>query len=90
MQYQFTLKFRLPASDGDYTELAKRISDAGCGNALVVDFGKPGYLTMEFLREAISAEAALTRALTDMRQAIPDGILTEIRTGQGWLLESDI
>lgn len=76
MQYDFTLKFKLGTNDQGEDELMTRLGDAGCTDALV-GLGLPGYVGLEFTREAESAEEAILSALEDVRRALPAAELVE-------------
>jgi len=76
MEYTFTLKYQLPEPDSDVDALVERLGAAGCDDALV-GVGQPGRLALEFVREADSAEAALTSALDDVKRAVPTARLIE-------------
>lgn len=76
MEYQFTLKFKLEANALSDDELHVRLGDAGCTDALV-GLGLPGYVGLDFIREAGSAEEAIFTALADVRKALPNARLVE-------------
>lgn len=76
MEYTFTLKYQLTEQDANHDELVERLGAAGCDDALV-GLGQPGRIALEFVREAESAQAALTSALADVKQAIPSAKLIE-------------
>jgi hypothetical protein len=74
--YEFTLKFSLPATEGDMDGLVERLGEAGCDDALV-GIGKPGRLALEFAREADSAFDAISSAVADIKRVEPDAKLVE-------------
>lgn len=76
MEYQFTLKFRLDAEDLSDDDLHLRLGEAGCTDALV-GLGLPGYVGLDFIREAPSAEEAILSALADVKAALPKARLVE-------------
>lgn len=76
MQYDFTLKFKLGPNDQDEDDLMARLGDAGCTDALV-GMGLPGYIGLEFTREADSAEEAILSALEDVQRALLAAELVE-------------
>ena len=76
MEYEFTLKFRLPAEAAEADELLERLGEAGCDDALV-GVGRPGRIALDFTREAGSALAAISSAMGDARRAIPGAQLVE-------------
>lgn len=77
MEYDFVLKFRLPADDADADDLVERLGAAGCDDALVGS-GQPGRIALNFTREAASAKRAVISALRDVKKAIPGGQLIEV------------
>jgi hypothetical protein len=77
MEYEFTLKYRLSAADGDADELVERLGAAGCDDALL-GVGQPGRIALDFSREARSAQAAIVSALMAVKKAIPTARLVEV------------
>jgi predicted DNA-binding transcriptional regulator AlpA len=77
MEYDFELKFRLPADSPTADELVERLGAAGCDDALV-GIGQPGRIALDFSREAESAKEAIVSALADVRKAIPGAKLIEV------------
>jgi hypothetical protein len=75
MEYEFTLKFKLPPGDTGADELVERLGET-CNDALV-GIGQPGRLVLNFTRDASSAERAIISALTDVKDAIPEAKLVE-------------
>jgi hypothetical protein len=78
MDYEFTLKFKLAADNGDADDLVERLGEAGCNDALV-GIGQPGRIALNFIRSADSAEKAIIGALRDVKRAIPEASLLEVR-----------
>lgn len=76
MEYDFTLKFKLPDSDTDPDELVERLGAAGCDDALV-GTGMRGRLALAFTRKAKTAKVAVFSALADVRKAIQNVELVE-------------
>lgn len=76
MEYEFTLKFKLPVSHADTDAVVERLGEQGCTDALV-GLGQVGYIGLDFMREAQSAEAALLSAIDDVKRAVPEAILVE-------------
>jgi len=76
MEYEFTLSFKLAASEADTDTLIERLGAAGCDDALV-GIGQSGRIALNFTREAGSAQEAIVSALRDVRKAIPDARLVE-------------
>ena len=75
MEYTFTLNYQI-APNADTDELLERLGVAGCNDALV-GVGRPGHLTLEFSREADTAEQAARTALAEVGQAVPSARLIE-------------
>jgi|SRR5882672_9742208 len=78
MEYEFTLKFKLPPSDTNTEEVVERLAAAGCTDALV-GIGQPGRIALNFTRDVDSAETAVIGALKDVKSAIPEAKLLEVR-----------
>ena len=76
MQYEFTLKFRLPVDGRDMDALVERLGECGCDDVLV-GIGQPGRMALQFSREAPSASEAILSAIADVRRAIPGADLVE-------------
>ncbi len=77
MEYEFTLKFSLPANHGPADELVERLGAAGCEDALV-GIGQAGRIALNFMREADSAKSAIFSALVAVKTAIPGAKLLEV------------
>lgn len=77
MEFNFTLKYRLPDSSDDVAALEKSLVDAGCDDALLGS-GRPGRLALAFCREAETGNAALLSALEDVQRALPGAELIEV------------
>jgi len=80
MECIFTLKYDLGDQHCDPDALVERLGAAGCTDALV-GTGQPGYLALEFTREAESVESAVRAALADVEAAIPSATLVNISPG---------
>lgn len=76
MEYEFTLKFKLPSTTTDVDKMVERLAEAGCEDALV-GIGVPGRVGLKFTREADSAHAAVISAIQNVKSAIPDAQLIE-------------
>lgn len=75
MEYEFNLKFKLTTSDLSEDDIMECLS-TDCTDALV-GLGLPGYVGLDFVREASSAEKAILSALADVQKALPDAELVE-------------
>jgi predicted DNA-binding transcriptional regulator AlpA len=76
MEYEFELRFRLPADGPDANAVVERLGEAGCDDALV-GIGQPGRIALKFTREAESAKRAIVSALEDVKKAISGARLIE-------------
>lgn len=76
MEYTFTLKYQLRDGDQSVDDVLERLGATGCDDALV-GIGQVGHLSLDFTREATSAEAALVSALADVKRAVPSAKLIE-------------
>ncbi len=76
MEYEFTLKFKLPATDVSAGSLVERLGAEGCDDA-IVGVGQPGRVALDFTREAYSASEAVLGAIADVQRAIPGSMLIE-------------
>ncbi|MBU4423846.1 MAG: DNA-binding protein [Gammaproteobacteria bacterium] len=76
MEYEFTLKFKLPVGEADIDAVVERLGEQGCTDALV-GLGQAGYIGLDFVREAQNAEAALLSAMDDVKRAVPGAVLVE-------------
>ncbi|MDP8985845.1 MAG: DNA-binding protein [Pseudomonadota bacterium] len=77
MEYEFTLKFALPANHEPIDKLIERLGAAGCDDSLV-GIGQAGRIALEFTRDANSAKTAIFSALTAVKTAIPGAKLLEV------------
>tara|TARA_B100000378_G_scaffold70695_1_gene53843 strand:- start:35 stop:289 length:255 start_codon:yes stop_codon:yes gene_type:complete len=77
MECIFTLKYDLGDQHCDPDALVESLGATGCTDALV-GTGQPGYLALEFTREADSVESAVRAALADIEAAIPSATLVNI------------
>jgi hypothetical protein len=77
VEVEFTLKYRLSATDANHLELVERMHEAGCNDALI-GLGFSGHVSLEFIRKASSVEDAILSALEDVKGAMPDAQLVEI------------
>lgn len=77
MEFNFTLKYRLPDACDDGGMLEQRLVESGCDDALL-GIGRPGRMALAFCREADNAGAALASALGDVQRAVPGAELVEV------------
>jgi len=75
-EYEFTLKFKLPGPEGNPEDYIEPLAEAGCDDALV-GVGQAGRISLEFIREADSAQSAVYSAILDVRAAIEGAKLLE-------------
>ena len=76
MEYTFTLKYQLRDDHVSVDDVVEQLGATGCNDALV-GIGRVDGLSLEFTREAASAEAALVSALSDVKRAVPSAKLIE-------------
>lgn len=76
-EYEFVLRFQLPESDAQPEQYLDALYEAGCDDA-TVGIGLPGYIGLDFCREASNAETAVISAIQDVKKAIPDVKLNEV------------
>lgn len=74
--FEFTLRFRLSSQTSDLDEIVNRLGESGCTDALVA-LGLPGYVGLDFIREARSASLAIRSAIRDVTRALPGCCLVE-------------
>lgn len=75
-EYDFTLKFNLSHASEDASSYTDALYENGCDDALV-GIGKLGCISINFVREAESALAAISSAIENVKAAIPDAVLVE-------------
>lgn len=76
-EYEFVLRFQLPAENDQPDEFLDSLYEAGCSDA-VIGVGLPGYLALDFSREAVSAQDAVQSAIANVQKAIPAAKLIEV------------
>jgi hypothetical protein len=76
MEYEFTLKFRIPTIDSKVEEIVECLG--GSCNDAVVGIGEPGRLALNFTRASNSAELAILGAVTDVKNVVREATLIEI------------
>ena len=80
MFFEFTLTYMLPEQGRDTDLALERLAAAGCTDALV-GTGLPGCISLQFTREAESAQEALGSALEQVKACLPQAELKTIQTG---------
>ena len=78
-EYEFELTFALPEGETDGAKYLDALYAAGCDDAFV-GLGRPGTISLDFTREANSAEVAVNSAIDNVRNAIPGAVLVD----PGW------
>lgn len=76
-EYEFVLRFQPPESETQAEQYLDALYEAGCDDT-TVGFGLPGYIGLDFCREAGSAEQAVLSTIKDVKTAILDAKLTEV------------
>ena len=74
--YDFTLKYRLGNLSENPEHYLSALAEAGCEDA-AVGIGQKGRIALNFSRESESALLAITSAIENVQQAIPDAKLIE-------------
>jgi hypothetical protein len=75
-EYDFLLKFDLSDPSIDPEQFVEALYEAGCDDA-TVGIGQHGRIALNFTREALSANEAVSSAIADVRKAIPEAKLVE-------------
>lgn len=75
-EYDFTLKFSLPASDTDAEIYVEALGEAGCDDA-IIGIGQKGKIALQFNREAENAYDAILSAIREVKSVIPGAKLIE-------------
>jgi predicted DNA-binding transcriptional regulator AlpA len=75
-EYDFTLKFNLQNSQVNPEIYVEQLYEGGCEDALI-GVGRQGYLSLNFTREAPSAYEAVSSAIIDVKNVIPQATLIE-------------
>lgn len=75
-EYDFALKYRLGSPTEDAEKHLRMLTESGCDDA-VVGIGQNGRISLNFIREAESALEAITSAISDVQNAIPEAKLIE-------------
>ena len=76
--FDFTLTFSLSRYSSNPENYLDALFEAGCDDA-IVGTGMPGSIALNFSRGAKSAEDAIQQAVRDVRKAIPDAELLELK-----------
>ena len=76
MEYEFNLKFKLATNEVVGEQIMEALGGEGCTDALVC-MGLPGYVRLDFIREADSEEVAIRSAVCDAKSAMPDAVLLD-------------
>lgn len=75
-EYDFLLKFDLPDPSIDPEHFVDALYAAGCDDA-TVGIGQHGRVALNFTRQAVCANDAVSSAIADVRKAIPGAKLVE-------------
>jgi hypothetical protein len=84
--YDFTLKFNLPDSQVDPNEYLEKLYENGCDDALI-GVGDQGYIALNFIREAVSVDEAISSAIADVKRVLPDATMVEAITDSARLTD---
>ncbi|MBD2858907.1 DNA-binding protein [Spongiibacter sp. KMU-158] len=74
--FEFTLKFSIQGDKTNTDSIVEKLAEAGCNDALI-GLGQSGRIALNFDREAKTALAAVSSAITDVKSAIPSARLIE-------------
>lgn len=72
--YEFTLKFAI--NDTDAESVVNRLYESGCDDA-IIGTGQHARVALNFIRSAQSAEDAISSAIRNVKDALPDAVLIE-------------
>jgi hypothetical protein len=75
-EYSFTLKFDFNDPQVNPNTYIDKLYEGGCDDALI-GIGRQGCIALDFIREAESAFAAVSGAITDVKKIIPNATLIE-------------
>lgn len=75
-EYDFTLKFSLKTLSTDPSAYLDSLYESGCDDAFI-GIGKAGYISLNFTRESSCAFEALSSAIKNVKEAIPEAVLIE-------------
>ena len=76
-EYEFTLKCRLPSATEIPDIYVEKLGAQGCDDALI-GIGQNGRIALNFIRVAASAFDAVTSAIIQVREVIPNVKLVEV------------
>jgi len=76
-EYSFVLRYFVPGDWRALEEFVERIGEAGVTDA-TVGIGRDGWLSLDFTREAVSAEDAVHGAMADVEKAAPTATLIQV------------
>lgn len=76
MEFDFRLTYQLPDNQSDAAQVIAKLGAEGCIDALV-GLGVAGQVSLEFVREVSTAEAAIMSAYEDVMRALPNATLIE-------------
>ncbi|MBA3988139.1 MAG: DNA-binding protein [Idiomarina sp.] len=75
-EFEFTLKFSLPTDTENALKYVDALGENGCDDA-IVGIGQKGRVGLQFNRAAADAFTAVTSAIRDVKNVIPDARLIE-------------
>ena len=76
-EYDFTLKFNLPDSNINPEIYIDKFYESGCDDA-IIGTGKQGYISLNFIRESSSAYEAISSAIENIKNVIPQAVLINV------------
>jgi len=79
MNFEFRMVFKLGPTSADPDTLVERLGAAGCDDACVGIGGHPGRIALDFTRNACSVKEAVLTGIRDVKTAIPEAGLIELK-----------
>ncbi len=76
-EYDFALIFKLGDSNLNPAIYVDKLYESGCSDACI-GIGEKGSIALDFIRESESAYDAISSAINDVRDAIPDATLAHV------------
>jgi hypothetical protein len=76
-EYNFTLTFKLKEDNINPETYLDQLYEAGCDDTLI-GIGKKGYISLDFIREALSAYEAINSAINNVKSVINEAQLIHI------------
>ena len=75
-EYNFVLHYKIPLDEDPETYIDP-LFEEGCDDSTLY-FGKPGYIEIDFIREANTAADAIASAIKQVKSAIPNSEICHV------------